>query len=177
MENAIRSIIQSMIREPLIKTVIEDELNKLVFPEDLLSPIYINEECDILLPLYDNAKVNIQGYQAKTLYVFYLLSPAGVANRDLIEHKHVLKDIYQEICKQKLNDDYRSECVINGLLEREGGVSDANNKINKALKKVIADEQLLKHYMIRGQRNCGRQITIPKHLIEIDNESLNRINL
>lgn len=176
MENAIRSIIQSMIKEPLIRTVIEDELSKLVFPDSLsLSPININKECDISLPAYNNAKIEIKGYQAKTLYIFYLLAPIGIANKELSMYKNILKSIYQEICRHKLNDEYRSENVINGLLEREGGISDATNKINLALKKVITEERIFKYYMISGKRNCERQIIIPKHLIEIDNDVLNKI--
>ncbi|NDV66941.1 hypothetical protein [Bacteroides sp. 224] len=176
MEDLIRTIIQTMIKEPLVKSVIEDELNKALLPGNIsLSSIRIDKDCNIFLGDYDNAKVEIKGYQAQTLYIFYLLSPVGVSNRDLPVHKDTLKKIYREVCGGKLNDVYRSESVIDGLLNRPGGITDATNKIRVALKKAIPAKEMLNYYMICGNRNCTRQISIPKHLIKVENEQLTKI--
>ncbi|MCD7902021.1 MAG: hypothetical protein LUH22_19850 [Bacteroides sp.] len=175
-ENVLRNIIQAMIKEPLIKAILEDELNKTSLPDNVrLSPVRIDQHCNIYLMDYDNAKLQIQGYQAKTLYLFYLLSPVGVSNRDLSTHYELLKKIYQVVCLHKMNDDYRAEVVIRGLLFREGVISEATNKIKVALRKIIPLNEVFEYYMIGGNRNCTRQIAIPKSLIKIDNEHLNRL--
>lgn len=174
-ENVIRSIIQAMIQEPLIKAVIEDELSKSAFTGNMkLSSIRIDRHCDIYLTDYENVKVEIEGFQGKALYLFYLLSPIGVSNRDLPAYHDLLKRIYQEAYKQKANDEYRSEEVTKGMLDRENGVSEANGKIREALKKVVPPE-VFKYYIIDGKRDCTRQIAIPKSLITIENEQLIRM--
>ena len=80
-----------------------------------------------------------------------------------------------EICKNKLGDEYRAENMICGLLSRKSGIDDATNKIRKALKAVITDEQQLSYYLICGKRKGKRRIVLPKDRIKIDNYVLNKI--
>jgi hypothetical protein len=172
-EYIIRDIIRILIREPLIKAFLEEELSKFKPADNIeLSSLVVDEACNIYLTDFDNTKIEIKGYQAKTLYLFYLLSPAGVSNRDLPSHYDIIKNIYKEVCHQKMNDEYRSEVVIKGLLFREGAISEATNKIRAAVKKAISSTEISHYYMINGLRNGVRQIPIRKSLIRIENKQL-----
>lgn len=177
MEDAIRNIIQNMIREPQIKAVIEEELDKLqrignITPNLLL----INKDSEILLPDHGNTKIDIKGFQAKTLYIFYLLAPTGISNKELAAYKDILKEIYKEVCDHRLSDEYRAESMINGLLYRSGALSEATNKIATALRQTPIAEPLFDYYMIKGKRNRNRQINLPKQLIRVENETLIQIS-
>jgi len=189
MEKAIRKIFQSIISEPELKILLEDELNKYnksSLEEDsdplpelniniALSRVLIDQDCRIFLTDYNNAEIDIQGYQAKTIYILHLLSPRGISNSNLNQYKELMKTIYMEICKHKLGDEYRAENMITGLLERKSGINDATNKIRKALQMVISDDQIFKYYVISGKRKGKRRILLPKDMVDIDNQALKQI--
>jgi hypothetical protein len=172
MENAIRDIIQVMVKDPLVKAVIEDELSKAsLLNESALSEIRIDKQCNIYLTNYGNMPIVIKGHQPKALYLFYLFLSKGVSNRDLPAHKEKLRKIYQVVSGK---DDYQSGLIIDGFIERKGGICDVTHKINTALRAVIPAENL-KYYMIRGSKNCARKVLIPKHLIVVENKILNAL--
>lgn len=176
MENTIRNIVRSMLREPHLKAIIIDELHQLPLDENMtLTGIRIDRECDIYLMDADNTKIDIKGLQAKCLYIFYLLWPGGISNRELCEQRGLLKYIYQEVCHYKNCDGRRIDNVISGMLDRKGGITDAVNKIRTALKAAVIDERLLKYYMIGGRRGCERGIPLAKQLIKVENDLLQEI--
>ena len=189
MEKAIRRIFQNIISEPELKILLEDELskyNKSSLEEDsdplpeldtniALSRVLIDQDCRIFLMDYNNAEIDIQGYQAKTIYILHLLSPRGISNLSLSQYKELMKTIYMETCKHKLGDEYRAENMINGLLDRKSGINDATNKIRKALQIAISDDQIFKYYVISGKRKGKRRILLPKDMVDIENQILKQI--
>lgn len=175
MEKAVRRIIKTMIQETPLRDALEEELyafKKEYAKEELKScKIRIDERCRIFFTNYD-CEMEIRSFQAKTLYLFYLLCPERISNEELSNYKEVLEEIYSEICSFELNDNYRTQKVINGLLVREGGISDSTNKIKIAISEIIKDEELMQEYLITGLRKRKRQIAIPKEYIRIENKVL-----
>ena len=180
-EDTIKHIVRYMIQDPVFKSAITEELNnyenqnqKCFLCREDNCKIKIDNENRIFLPDY-NAELKIASYQAKSLYLFYLLMPDCVSNKQLHQYEPILIAIYKEICNYKICDDYRAESVIQGMLKRESGISDATNKIKKALKGVIQNELLMKQYIINGPRYGERYILLPKQSICIKSEGLNSI--
>jgi len=180
MKDAVRRVIQSMVDEPEFKSIIRDVLTLSDQKENIrLSRLKVDKEARIYLLDYNNAEVDIEGYQAKVLYLFYLLSPVSVSNADLIKYKDVLIQIYSIIYHKDISMGRAIE-TIDGLLNvnkglKGRGISDATSKIRKALKDVIPDRETFYYYIIDGERRAGRGIRLPEHYIYIDNSALQRI--
>lgn len=184
MENIIRQIIQCMTKEPAVKRIIEDELqrndqhqNEINFSTSgtiALSKLTITSEARLILNDY-NTEINIQGYQARTLYLFYLLFPSGISNNELSGHTELMKQIYTLICKHNSNDEYRTDTFINGLFTRKGGISDATHKITRAVKDAITNKDAIHYYLIQGKRAGKRYVMLPKQLITVENTNLQNI--
>ena len=181
MENLFRRIVHIMAEKPEVRAIIEEILDLIEQNNNInLSSIRIDQQCRIFLTGYNNAELLIEGYQAKTLYIFYLLSPVCISNADIEQYKDILIDIYLEIYNKKEKGRGRARDFINGLLNpKDGkkgrGLSDATNKIRKALKDAIPDEKILRKYSIEGKRSGGRKISLPKKYILIENDALKEI--
>lgn len=184
MEDIIKQIIQCMTKEPVVKEMIEKELRRTdvtetekTYNNGLLSRITITSDYKLYLNDYDNQEINIKSYQARTLYLFYLISPVQVSNIELVKYMDVMKIIYANVCNHSTNDEYRADTFVKGLLTRKGGISDATHKINEALNSIIKYEQARRYYLINGKRGEKRYIILPKQLITIENSTLHRIIL
>jgi hypothetical protein len=184
MRKTIKEIIKKMIEDPEIKTMIEEELvdsptkNDCTNDTKTIDTIRIDKECRILLENHNYSKeIVIAGFQAKMLFIFYLLSPIAISNSNLTKYTNILANIYNTIRRFKIPDNERSKDIVNNMLIREGGINDANNKIRKALKKVVEDDAQLKYYIISGQRSGERSIRLSKELITIENEHLQKIQI
>lgn len=178
MENAIRRIIKQIIEEPLLKSVVEEELKEHYSQND--NSDSHSDKVDYKVKIDGNyhlsftnyPDIEIPSYQAQALYIFYLLAPHGISNRELLNYEEILIKVYKLICKYKIGDDYRAQGVIHGMLIRKGGISDATNKIRKAFKKAISDKELFEQYIISGDRKGKRLIRIPKEEIRVESDSL-----
>jgi len=181
MKDAVRNLVRYMINEPEFKSIIEDILEKSGLNNDIrLSSLRIDEKCRVYLTDYNNLEINIKGYQAKTLYIFYLLSPFGVSNADIEKYRDVLVDIYITVYDKNIPCTGRAEDVVNGLLNMEGGkkgrgLNDASNKIRSAFREIIREEKVFNYYIITGDRKCERRLRLPKELIIIENDRLLKI--
>lgn len=188
MENALRRLIRNIVDDPLLIKLIQEEIqrrdvNSGIMPEHLFgnrnqletNKILISKDCRFYLTDYNNQELDIPGYQARALYVLYLLNPEAISNQDLIEYKDELIEIYLEICKDRQFDLFRAEVVIDGLIQRKGSPCDAANHVRVALNKIISDKQSLKDYVISGQRKGGRKIHMPKEMIKVENLKLREI--
>jgi len=181
MENILKDIVHIIAKKPEGKAIIEEIMDEIEQNNNLnLSSIRIDQQCHIFLTGYNNTELLIEGYQAKTLYIFYLLSPVCISNTDIEQYKDILIDIYLEIYNKKEKGRGRARDFINGLLNpKDGkkgrGLSDATNKIRKALNDAISDEKILKKYSIEGKRSGGRKISLPKKYILVENETLKEI--
>lgn len=188
MENAIRRIIRYMIEDSEIKSLIEQELENIDLSEEekqfllskendpvlnrSLSRIYITDSFRIFLPDYGNAEIIIKGLQAKTVYLLYLIHHKGIANAELSLYRDQMIKIYSHLSPYKIKDDIRACDMIDGLLSRAEGIYEANNKIKAAFRKVIKNQEILNKYIIDGQRKNKRKISLPRHLIDIENHLL-----
>ena len=184
MEESIRRIIQSIIKDPVLKPLMEEELHKYYFSDAYMSEgekaffplakqlatLVIDEDFGIYLRDYNYTRIDIDGYQAKALFIFYLLlAPSGISNAELKNHKRFITKLYQKI----RNCDYDiARQSVNGMLDREDGINDASFKIRKAFKVVIKDEAILQYYIIYGPKGKKRRLMLPREFIEIENTVL-----
>lgn len=188
MEESIREIIRSIIKSPVLKPLIEEELHKYYFSDKYLdeeseetnnnsvrlSRLTIDEGFRIYLNDFDNKEVLIDGFQAKTLFLFYLLIPFRISNVELQNYKKFITSLYEKI--RGCDYDIASQSII-GLFGRDDGINDANSKIRRAFKTVIGDEEILRYYIINGPKGKKRCIMLPKQYIKIKNNVLRKIIL
>lgn len=189
MENMLRRFVKLIVEEPLLMKLIQEELQKKGDPGSLsivknvdkdgifsgLSRILITEDCRIYLLDYNDQELNIPGFQARALYILYLLCPRAISNKELTEYKAELIQIYHEICKNRQFDIFRAETVVEGFFNRKGGIPDATNNIKLALNRIIKDKQILKEYVISGKRKAERKVMLPRKMVIVQNEVLKRI--
>ncbi len=183
MEDMLRRLAKHIVDEPVLIKLIQEELEKKdilhpafeKYPDENkpgLSRVLITDDCRIYFLDYKHRELELQGYQARALYLFYLLSAKAVSNEKLESFRPELIEIYMEICKDRQFDIFRAEMVINGLFNRKGGIPDATNNIRLALSKVVTDKQLIKEYIISGKRKDDRGVRLSKKLIRVENKLL-----
>jgi len=187
MEESIRKIIRSIIKDPVLKPLMEEELHKYYFSDAYinegekeisplnkqLSTLIVDEDFGIYLKDNDQSRIDIDGYQAKALFIFYLLlAPSGISNGELKNHKRFITELYKEI--RKCDYDIARQ-FVDGMLDREDGINDANFKIRKAFKAVVKDETVLQNYIVYGPKGKKRRLMLPKEFIEIENTVLKNI--
>jgi len=183
MEQAIRRMVQDILEQQEIKVIFEEILSrKYAFQpsffnkaRDMPCLIRIDNKCRIILVNYGERVLPLSGYQAKTLYVFYLISPCGIANHNLEKFRDIFMELYKNICDYKMSDYKRAQECVDGILKRKAGLWEANCKIRKALKTVIGNKEELNSYMIYGDRKNKRAIPLDKGLIRIENDKINEI--
>lgn len=186
MEKAIRQMIRALLKEPKTRNIIDEELvvsqesaNPFGENSDLKSSyktslrrIVINEDGHILLSGCKILRVEIPNGYSRMIYILYLLSPSGISNSELKNYKKEMMKIFDIISNFSCKDQERTERAIEGLLNRKGAINDANNKIKRAFRKVISDNEILPYYTIEGKRLGKRKILLPKSLIIIENDEL-----
>ena len=101
---------------------------------------------------------------SRTLYLFYLNHPEGVAFKDLVDHEKEMLDIYMRISGRGDADRIRE--TVAALVSPLGG-STRNplvSRIKKAFRDVV-DDRIARNYYIRGERSEKRSISLDRSLV------------
>lgn len=129
------------------------------------SRIMIDKHAKIFLTDFGNMEIKMPPLP-KTLYLFYLRHPEGVACKDLSDHKAVLEQIYSKISNSSNPEQIIRS--INDLVDlRENSIHEKFSRIKEAFVKVMA-LSIAKPYLIAGPRGGVKKIDLDQSLISYD---------
>ena len=129
-----------------------------------LSTLEIDNLYNIRLPEYNK---NIEMHTLpKTIYVFFLRHPDGIALKDLSDHRQELKQIYMTMTRQSISHEEAYQ-KIDGLLDfTNGHLNQYICRISESFRKELSYD-LAKKYSIYGQRNGIRRVMLQPNQIKL----------
>lgn len=129
-----------------------------------LSTLEIDSLYNIRLPEYNK---NIEMHTLpKTIYVFFLRHPDGIALKDLSEHRQELKQIYMTMTRQSISHEEAYQ-KIDGILDfTNGHLNQYICRISESFRKELSYD-LAKKYSIYGQRNGIRRVLLQPNQIKL----------
>ena len=147
-------------------------LKKYLEEEDVqLSHLLITKDYRILLPDYQNKEIEMKPLP-KAVFLLFLKHPEGIAFKCLPDYQAELLDIYKRIkgIKGYLID---SQIVQKSVLDVTNPLSNSiNEKCARIRNAFISefDEPIAKHYCIDGKRGEVKKISLPRDMVEWENE-------
>ena len=129
------------------------------------SRILIDKYAKIFLTDFGNMEIKMPPLP-KTLYLFYLRHPEGVAYKYLSNHRAELEQIYSKISNSSNPEQIMRS--INDLVDlRENSIHEKFSRIKEAFVKVM-DLSVAKPYLITGPRGGVKKIDLDQGLITYD---------
>lgn len=155
--------VQAMIQDLLLKGCPPDIILKLLNQSVKLSRIRITRQYKIFLVDYDNMEIKM-GPLPKTVFLFYLRHPEGVAISYLQNHKRELRDIYGRVCT---NDDPEKmkESIERLTNPFDNSICEKCAAIKKAFTLKI-NEQVAQNYFVHGEQGERKGISLDRNLVE-----------
>ena len=155
--------VQTMIQDLLLKGCPPEIILKLLNQSVKLSRIRITRQYKIFLVDYDNVEIKM-GPLPKTVFLFYLRHPEGVAISYLQNHKRELRDIYGRVCT---NDDPEK---MKDSIERltnpfDNSICEKCAAIKKAFTLKI-NEQVAQNYFVHGEQGEKKGISLDRNLVQ-----------
>lgn len=155
--------VQALIQDLLLKGCPPELILKMLNQSVKLSRIRITRQYKIFLVDYDNVEIKM-GPLPKTVFLFYLRHPEGVAISYLQNHKRELRDIYGRVCT---NDDPEK---MKDSIERltnpfDNSICEKCAAIKKAFTLKI-NEQVAQNYFVHGEQGEKKGISLDRNLVE-----------
>lgn len=119
------------------------------------SRIRITSDMRILLTDYNDLELKFTPL-CKTIYLFYLSHPEGIAFKQLTDHKEELLTIYQK-CSPKNNPEQLLKHIENLTNPLHNSINEKTSIIQRDIAKVL-DENLLSFYIIDGEKGSKHRI-------------------
>jgi hypothetical protein len=131
----------------------------------VLSPIYIDKEYRIFLPLYGNREIKLHAL-SKSLYILFLKHPEGIRFKELYMFKDELMEIYAVISSK--NDFDSMKKSIDDLVDCTN--PSLNQKCSRIRQEILSiiDEPLAINYYIFGYRGEEKKVKIDSSYIHFE---------
>jgi len=137
---------------------------KIVFGDKQpLSPLLINGDLKIVLPNYNEVEVKMPA-MCRTIYIFFLLHPEGIALRDIADHRTQLEEIYDLVMPGR-DDVIKKNSIDNLLNPLNNTLNEYISKIKRCFKVVILNDKLAHNYRISGKRGGIYRIPLESNLV------------
>ncbi len=130
--------------------------------ETRISPLIIDEEFNIILPLYPNVKVSMPPLQ-KAVYLLLLMHPEGILIKEISNHKEEFREIYCTVSGRK------NSSVIKRVTEKM--MNPTENLIHKSI-------SMIKHAFLCQMTNRDAKYYMPDtgrskaHRIPLDSKMI-----
>ena len=140
----------------------------LVLPDSKLSRLVVMNNCDIVLPDYNNLKIEMNPLP-KALFFLFLRHPEGIAFDDISLHRPELTKIYNHLTRK--TDPYKIKLMLDSILvEREDDedvfkLCEKITRVREAFAKKI-DDDLARNYYIRKEENDCMRISLNRDMVE-----------
>ena len=155
------------VRERIAKLrkrgIAESILEQLIHPDNRLSRMVITNDYRILLPDYNDMEIKMEPL-VKAVYLLFLNHPEGIAFKHLHDYRNELKEIYQQLRPNGLNE--------RALKSIEDVTDPCNNSINEKCARIRGafvgefDDYMARSYYIDGRRGEPKRISLPRELVE-----------
>ena len=140
----------------------EKLIRKLIQIEPKLSRLVVTKDMRIFLPDYNNMEIAMEPIN-KAVFLLFLKHPEGIVFKCLPDYRKELAEIYQKIKPLGLND--------RAIRSIEDVTNPCLNSINEKCARIRGafisqfDENLAKHYYIKGWRGEPKKIDLPRDLV------------
>ncbi|MBO7419332.1 MAG: hypothetical protein J6U14_10445 [Bacteroidaceae bacterium] len=137
-------------------------LEELIHQKDIISRMIINKRFDIILPDYNNMKIEMTPL-CKALYILFLRHPEGIMFSYLPDYHDELLRIYTQI-----RGGYQTETMRKSV---ERLTNPFDNSINEKCARISEsflsqfDARLAKNYVIDGNRGEPKTISLPRNMV------------
>lgn len=159
----LQRIVDSGVSLPAIRSMIAPSLQQ--------SRLLVTGDYRIIMQDFSEREIELRPI-AKSLYLFYLQHPEGISLKHLVDYREELCDIYARV-SGKWN-----KIVIRATISRLTDITDNSiyEKINQIKSAFYSqrdiDESILSRYIITGDQGDTRRITLDKHLVIWEQETL-----
>ena len=129
------------------------------------SRLLINKHSKLFLTDFGNMEVKM-GPLPKTLFLFFLRHPEGIAFKEIADHRKELEEIYSKITnssnRKKINDS-----ITNLVNPGENSINEKCSMVKAAFLKSL-DISVAKNYLITGPKGGLKKINLDLNLVTYD---------
>lgn len=137
----------------------------------VMSRIIIDKEARIFLPDFTNQELKMP-YLPKTVFLFFLFHPEGVAFKSMHNHLQELYDLYQIVAVDKNIEAGKIKQVLSNLVEPvNNSIYENCSRIRKTLLSVVGPARI-GIYSITGRRGDCHYIRLERKLLMIEHPKL-----
>jgi hypothetical protein len=161
---SVKAKVELLKREGISQLV----LAGLVLPDSKLSRLVVMNNCDIVLPDYNNLKIEMNPLP-KALFFLFLRHPEGIAFDDISLHRPELTKIYNHLTHK--TDPYEIKVMLDSILvEREDDedvfkLCEKITRVREAFAEKI-DDDLARNYYIRKEENDCMRISLNRDMVK-----------
>ncbi len=138
-----------------------EELAGLLDDKLKVSRLTIRPSGAILLADYDNREVRMDDL-TKALYFLYLLHPEGIRQKDLIDYRNELLELYLRITPR--DDLEEIKVSVDNLLFDDNRINVSLSRIKKTFRDIFGD-WIAKHYYVDGRAGEARSVKLDRDLV------------
>ena len=138
-----------------------DELARLLNEHVQFSRLVIKPYGAVFLADYGNREVKMDDL-TKALYFFYLRHPEGVRQKELIDYRQEILDLYLRITRRGDLDEIRQS--VDSLLFEENRINVSLSRIKKAFRDVVGD-WVAKYYYVDGTAGNARSVKLDRDFV------------
>lgn len=136
-----------------------------------MSRIFIDKEARIFLPDYTDRELKMP-YLPKTVFLFFLLHPEGVAFKSMHNYLQELYDLYQIVAIEKNIEAGKIKQVLANLVEPvNNSIYENCSRIRKTLLDVVGPSRI-GIYSITGRRGDCHFIRLERKLLVVEHPRL-----
>ena len=131
--------------------------------------VLVNGDMKIVLPEYDEMEIEMPA-MCRTIYILFMKNRkqgnAGIVLKNIDEFKDDILDIYS-LVKPGANDRRVAQSVNNICDPFSDSLNQTISKVNRCIKNVITDKELVKAYMITGIKGEPYSIDLLPEYLEL----------
>ena len=130
--------------------------------------ILVNGDMKIILPDYDEMEIEMPA-MCRTLYILFMkrrLQGGGIVLKNMDEHRDEILNIYSMV-KPGANRKRVAHTVDNLCNPLSESLNQTISKVNRRLKDVITDNELVKMYIITGKKGEPYSIGLAPEYLEL----------
>ena len=130
--------------------------------------ILVNGDMKIILPDYDEMEIEMPA-MCRTLYILFMkrrLQGGGIVLKNMDEHRDEILNIYSMV-KPGANRKRVAHTVDNLCNPLSESLNQTISKVNRRIKDVITDKELVKMYIITGKKGEPYSIGLSPEYLEL----------
>ena len=137
-------------------------LNKLLYPQIILSTLYITSEGKIFLPEYKNLEIKMTPL-VKAVYFLFLRHPEGIMFKTLPDYRDELMLIYRKLTG-RISDENIQQSIEDVTNPCKNSINEKCARIREAFVREF-DDRLAEHYYVTGDRATPKGIMLSRNKV------------